>query len=97
MNTEKIKQWFIDRNLDNGDPNKQMIKLYEEVGEISAAFVRNNKAEIKDGIGDAVVVLVGLALQLGLDFDNCVEIAYNEIKDRRGQLVNGVFVKEDDL
>ena len=29
--------------------------------------------------------------------DECLEIAYNEIKDRKGKLVNGVFVKEEDL
>lgn len=95
--TEKIKQWFIDRNLDNGDPNKQMLKLFEEVGEISAGMARNNKDEIKDGIGDVVVVLIGLTMQMGLDFDQCIELAYNEIKDRKGKLVNGVFVKENDL
>ena len=27
----------------------------------------------------------------------CLEMAYNEIKDRRGKMVNGIFVKESDL
>lgn len=29
--------------------------------------------------------------------EECLAIAYEEIKDRKGKLINGVFVKEDDL
>jgi len=94
---EDIEQWFIDRNLNNCEPTKQMLKLYEEVGEISAAMARNDMDKIKDGIGDVTVVLIGLSMQLGLNYEDCVRMAYNEIKDRKGRLVNGVFVKEKDL
>lgn len=93
----KIEKWFIDRGLDKADPTKQMLKLYEEMGEISAGIVRNDIGEIKDGIGDVLVVLIGLSLQLGLSVEECLSIAYNEIKDRKGKLVNGVFIKEEDL
>jgi hypothetical protein len=30
----------------------------------------------------------------GLDFVGCVESAYNVIKDRKGKLIDGKFVKE---
>lgn len=93
----KVEQWFIDRNLQNTDPNKQMLKLFEELGEVASGMARNDIGEIKDGIGDTLVVLIGLSMQLDLDITECLETAYNEIKDRKGKLINGVFVKEDDL
>ena len=95
--TELIKQWVIDRNLQTQDPRVQMCKLMEEAGELAKAINKNNKPDQADGIGDCVVVLICLSLQLGLDFDKCVESAYNEIKDRKGRLINGTFVKESDL
>lgn len=94
---EKVEQWFIDRNLHVADPTKQMLKLFEELGEVASGMARNDLEEVKDGIGDTLVVLIGLSMQLDLDITGCLEIAYNEIKDRKGKLVNGVFVKEDDL
>src|SRR5690554_6118583 len=94
---EKVEKWFIDRGLDKADPTKQMLKLYEEMGEVSAGLARNDIDEIKDGIGDVLVVLIGLSMQMNIDITECLEIAYNEIKDRKGKLVNGVFVKEEDL
>jgi hypothetical protein len=32
---------------------------------------------------------------LGVDFDYCCNEAWTEIKDRKGRMVNGVFVKND--
>ncbi|MEB7753300.1 MazG-like family protein [Staphylococcus pseudoxylosus] len=32
-----------------------------------------------------------------LDFTDCVALAYNEIKDRKGKMIDGKFVKEADL
>jgi NTP pyrophosphatase (non-canonical NTP hydrolase) len=65
----------------------------EEVGETAGALLKSNDAEIKDGIGDSFVTLIILAKQLGLDPADCLEAAWNEIKDRRGKTINGVFVK----
>ena len=93
----KIENWFYARNLQTQNPKIQMCKLMEEAGELAKAINKNNMEEAKDGIGDCVVVLVGICTQLGLDFSECVEIAYNEIKDRKGKLIDGTFVKEADL
>ena len=38
-----------------------------------------------------------LMVQQGLKFNDCLDYAYNEIKDRKGKLINGTFVKESDL
>lgn len=95
--TNLIRVWAVDRGLDQADPTKQMLKLIEEVGELASAMNKSNRVGIVDGIGDAFVVLVILSLQLDLDIAYCVQMAYNEIKDRRGRMINGVFVKESDF
>lgn len=93
---DNIRQWAADRNLILGsNPPAQMLKLTEEVGEIAAAIARRKDSEAMDGIGDAVVVLTILAAQLGLHIEDCIESAWNEIKDRRGRMVDGVFIKEE--
>lgn len=95
--TEKIKGWAIERNLHTADPNKQILKLIEEVGELSSAMARSDEWKTADAIGDIYVVLTILSMQLGLNIESCVDAAYDEIKDRKGKMVNGVFVKESDL
>ena len=99
MNTfDSIRQWAADRNLIMGsDPKNQMLKLIEEVGELSAAIVRGKGECAVDGIGDAVVVLTILAAQLGVHIEDCINVAYAEIKDRKGRMVDGVFIKEGDI
>lgn len=156
-----IEQWAIDRNLHTGDPNRQVLKLIEEQGELAAAIARNNREGIIDAVGDVVFVAVVLAKQLNapvdlwesfeknvlsnverpsesaavnfladcvarvasavhfnltagastliehvffgaediatamdIDFIAAVQSAYDTVKDRKGKLVNGVFIKE---
>ena len=162
MNTlENVKQWFIDRDLENGGRlDKQSLKLSEEFGELCAGYLKKNEKLTKDSIGDCAVVIVGLALlnkvdvqevfldeaftdeyytiecmlflnriisniqlsneftdkdifivdltrsiywlksisnALGYNFEECFELAYQEIKDRKGRWIDGSFVKEEDL
>ena len=93
---EKIEQWAIDRNLHTQDPKVQMCKTMEELGELAKAIYKGDKEKQMDGIGDTVVTLICMAEQLGLKFNDCIDYAYNEIKDRKGKLINGTFVKESD-
>jgi|GEM_PF-160887 len=95
--TELIKKWAVDRNVVSGEPKAQMVKLLEEAGELAEGINKNKKDLIVDSIGDVYVVLVILCMQLGLDINDCIKAAYREIKDRKGKLVNGLFVKEKDL
>lgn len=151
-----VQQWSIDRGLDKADSKKQMLKLYEEFGELASGIAKGNKEVVKDSIGDVVVVLIILAQQKGvrligdfelshgrlskqdimlvasedvgiisnlvrrnlkceghimylitylqriakdenLKFEDCLSQAWNEIKDRKGKLIDGVWVKEEDL
>lgn len=94
---KNIEKWAKDRNLNTADPAGQINKLFEEGGELAKAYNKKNLDDIKDGIGDTIVVLTVLSMQLGIDIKDCVNLAYEEIKDRRGKLINGVFVKESDF
>ena len=95
--TARIEEWAKARNLHTADPAKQMLKLGEEFGELCQGMAKNKPDQIEDSIGDMYVVMTILSMQLELDIEDCVLGAYNEIKDRRGKMVNGVFVKEADL
>lgn len=95
--TELIRQWATDRNLNTADPNKQILKLGEEFGELCQGMAKNNASQVYDSIGDMFVVMVILSMQLGVSVEECVSYAYDEIKDRRGKMVDGVFIKEADL
>jgi hypothetical protein len=147
------KNWFIARGIDQGDIDKQGLKLIEETGELVSGYLKNKEDVIKDSIGDVAVVVVGYAMmagvnpekvffkekddyipdfggvtawiwmitdsafqakvaqdlgiessllvnlqniicyldlicrELGYDFTECFESAYNEIKDRKGRWV----------
>jgi NTP pyrophosphatase (non-canonical NTP hydrolase) len=90
-----IRQWADERGIyRNGDSKTQFIKLQEETGELARAILKNNREELIDAIGDAVVVLTNLAALEGLKIEDCVISAYNVIKSRQGSMVNGTFVKE---
>ena len=158
--TELTKQWFINRDITQGDVFKQTLKLFEEMGELVAGYAKQKEQLTKDSIGDCAVVVVGLAMmieldlveimtksvearkgdikgcfelmidnasefqfsrklevkinakfnllrivsylkaiahKLGYEFADCFELAYNEIKDRKGKWIDGSFVKEEDL
>lgn len=91
---DNVTQWADDKNiLKKENAPKQLLKVLEEVGETAGALLKNKEAEIKDGIGDSFVTLIILARQLGLEPADCLEAAWNEIKDRTGKTENGVFIK----
>lgn len=90
-----IRQWAKERGIyDKGDSKTQYVKLMEEAGELAQAILKNNKTELKDAIGDMVVVLTNLAHLEGLKLEDCVVSAYTEIANRKGSMQNGTFVKE---
>jgi NTP pyrophosphatase (non-canonical NTP hydrolase) len=93
-----IREWARNRGIyTSGDSKTQYVKLMEEAGELAQAILRKDKAEIKDAIGDMIVVLTNLAYLEGLNVEDCVDSAYNEIKDRKGSMANGTFVKNNEI
>lgn len=95
-NVNRIKQWHHDRNLiDGSDDKTQFAKLIQEAGELSDNICKGK--DIADDIGDMIVVLINIAERNNLSIDECVEQAWEDIKDRKGMMRDGVFIKEDDL
>lgn len=94
---EQVQQWSIDKNLHNGNSDRQALKFYEEAGEVASALSRGQMDALKDGIGDTVVTLIILAQQHDMTLQECLQYAYDEIKGRKGEMRNGTFVKEADL
>ena len=93
---QQVKQWHIDRNLIDGASDKdQVCKLIQEVGELSDNVCKNK--DVADDIGDIMVVLINIAERNGLSLEHCLDVAYDDIKDRKGQMIDGIFVKEGDL
>ena len=92
---ELIRKWATERGIyDKGNSHTQYVKLMEEAGELAAALLNKDAYEIKDAIGDIVVVLTNLAALEGMTIENCIDAAYEEIKSRKGKMTNGTFVKE---
>lgn len=90
-----VLSWASNRNLlADGDLKTQYIKLVEEVGELSKGINHRNKHEIIDGVGDVLVVLINLCWFAEVDPTMCLEAAYDVIKDRKGKMMNGTFVKD---
>lgn len=95
---ERIRQWAHDRNLIEGSTTQQQfVKLIEEVGELAESIAKSRFDDFKDAIGDCFVVLTILAAQNNLEIEDCIASAWNEIKDRKGKLVNGIWIKEAEL
>jgi len=92
---ELIREWANKRGLyEHGDAKTQALKLVEEVGETCRAILKEDDHAAIDGIGDCVVVLTNLAELMGVEIEDCIEQAYNEIKDRTGHMNNGTFKKD---
>ena len=91
-----IRQWADNRGLyKGGDTKTQYCKLIEEAGELGRAILKKDQEEFVDAIGDMVVVLTNLAHLGGTTIEECIDSAYNEIKNRKGKMSNGTFVKND--
>lgn len=92
---EPIRQWATEKGIyEKGDPKTQLIKLMEEMGELSVSVLKQKDEEFKDAIGDCVVVLTNLAKLKGFDIEECINAAYEVIAKRTGKMVNGTFVKD---
>tara|TARA_R100000008_G_scaffold18244_2_gene9155 strand:+ start:4488 stop:4904 length:417 start_codon:yes stop_codon:yes gene_type:complete len=91
-----IIDWHYDRNLIKGSTDKdQALKLLQELGELSDSICKGG--DIRDDLGDMLVVMLNIMERNGLSFKDCLEKAWEDIKDRKGRMVDGIFVKETDL
>jgi NTP pyrophosphatase (non-canonical NTP hydrolase) len=102
MNTQEqielVRDWGRNKGIigPNGKATEQTqyVKLVEEVDEFREAMIENCIDEKIDAIGDCAVVLILLSEIIGVSFEDCLESAYNVIKSRTGQMIDGAFVKD---
>lgn len=91
-----VIDWHHARNLIDGSTDDvQMHKLAEEVNELDEDVDRN--ADLRDEMGDVLVVLINIAARNGFTLLEALEVSYAKIKDRKGRMIDGIFVKEEDL
>lgn len=90
-----VRMWHYNRNLIIGSTDKdQFHKLIQECAELSDSLCKGK--DIKDDIGDILVVLINIAERNRLTLQECLQVAYDDIKHRKGKMIDGVFVKESD-
>lgn len=90
-----IVKWADARGIfEHATLETQFIKLQEEMGELAVGIMGKNHDEIKDAVGDCIVVLTILAEMNGSPIEECINSAYNIISKRKGTMINGTFVKE---
>ena len=89
---KEIESWGDVRGLKGTEPDVQFYRLLEEIAELSKALVTKDTPEIKDAIGDSVVVLTQLAKDFG-GIENCISGAFREIQYRKGLNKKGSFVR----
>lgn len=92
----QVIRWSEARKIiPNSTPEAQMLKMVSEVGELADAINKGNMDDIQDAVGDTLVCLINVCALLDIDPVDCLQIAYDQIKHRKGTLLpNGVFVKE---
>ena len=90
-----IANWHHDRNLVDGATDQaQYVKLIEEAGELAGNIARGR--DIRDDLGDMLVVMINIMERNGLTMEQCLDMAWHDIKDRKGRMVDGFFIKEAD-
>lgn len=95
---DRVFFWGLDRNITaegGATALSQIKKLKEEVQELEDALKGGDDVAAMDGVGDILVVLLQICRLRSYSLDVCLEQAWEEIKDRKGKMVNGVFVKEE--
>jgi NTP pyrophosphatase (non-canonical NTP hydrolase) len=92
----KVEQWHIERNLIEGSDDKsQVMKLIQELGELSDSVCKDKS--VIDDIGDMLVVMINICVRNHVTLEDCLSHSWNEIKDRKGVMKDGVFIKQQDL
>jgi uncharacterized protein YabN with tetrapyrrole methylase and pyrophosphatase domain len=92
----QIIRWSEQRRIiPNSTPETQLLKAMSEMGELADATIKNDREAIEDAVGDVMVCLVNYCALQDLNLVDCMEVAYDQIKNRKGTLLpNGLFVRE---
>lgn len=97
---DEVFYWALARNITEAGGAtslSQIKKLKEEAEELEEALISGDTKNIQLELGDVIVVLLNICRLSGVDLTDCLESAFEKIKDRKGKMIDGVFVKEEDL
>jgi hypothetical protein len=89
------------RDIENSTPvegvddKDQCLRLMKELGNLSDSICKGR--DHKYDIVNILVVLLDIAERNGYTVTECLNVAWQDIKDRKGRMVDGIFVKEADL
>ena len=91
-----VRRWAQDRGIyDHSTPQAQVLKAVSEMGELADNILKGR--DVRDDIGDVVVCLINVAAMQETNLSECLQKAWDDIKDRKGRMVpGGAFVKEGD-
>ena len=91
-----VEGWADERGIfDDPNPQAQLLKTLEELGEVAHALARSDRDLMIDGVGDVLVTLILFSHMHQFTLTQALEQAYGEIAGRKGKMVNGFFVKEE--
>lgn len=91
-----VINWAEDKGiLSDATPFSQFFKTREEIEELWTEIEKGNKAKIEDELGDVLVTLIIQAEMWGLSATDCLMKAYAKISQRKGKMIDGVFVKDE--
>jgi NTP pyrophosphatase (non-canonical NTP hydrolase) len=91
-----VDEWAESRGIFNGsNPQAQLLKAVSELGELCDAEIKGIVGDQQDAVGDVLVCLIIYCGMKNYDMRHCLELAYEEIKNRKGRMIaGGAFVKE---
>lgn len=94
---KSVQLWAEEKGLHLANPIAQLAKIMEELGEVAQAYTRKQADELKMELGDLLVTIIIFAQQNDINLEEALGLAYKKIADRDGKIVNGSFVKSEDL
>jgi len=90
-----VMQWGTNKGIiPANDPKPQLLKFFEEAGELASACAKGDSEAEKDALGDVLVTLILYSAIQDKSLTACLESAYKIIALRTGVMKNGVFIKD---
>jgi NTP pyrophosphatase (non-canonical NTP hydrolase) len=91
-----IANWAEEKGLLNPEfAPKQFMKIQEELGELASAIIKEDIDKEIDGFADVLITIIVLAWQRNINLKHALNMGWDEIKDRKGVVLKGSFIKNE--
>ena len=92
-----VEAWAAERGIyKHSSARAQLLKAFSEMGELADAEIKWDAPAARDAVGDVLVCLINFCAMRDFDIIDCLSGAWDEIKDRKGRMVQGgAFVKDE--